>query len=70
MNNWFSVNTGKLCPAGWHVPSDAEWIQLEDYLIANGYNYDGSTTGNKIGIAVSADATYDRAPWGTGIILI
>jgi uncharacterized protein (TIGR02145 family) len=23
--NWFAVNTKKLCPAGWHVPSDAEW---------------------------------------------
>jgi uncharacterized protein (TIGR02145 family) len=26
--NWFTVNTGKLCPAGWHVPSDAEWLTL------------------------------------------
>jgi len=24
--NWYAVNTGKLCPSGWHVPSDAEWI--------------------------------------------
>ena len=23
--NWYSVNTGKLCPAGWHVPGDSEW---------------------------------------------
>jgi len=26
--NWFTVNTGILCPVGWHVPSDAEWITL------------------------------------------
>ena len=26
--NWYTVNTGKLCPAGWHVPSDAEWTIL------------------------------------------
>jgi len=26
--NWFTVNTGKLCPSGWHVPSDAEWLTL------------------------------------------
>lgn len=26
--NWYSVNTGKLCPAGWHVPTDAEWTTL------------------------------------------
>lgn len=23
--NWFAVGTGKLCPTGWHVPSDIEW---------------------------------------------
>lgn len=30
--NWYAVNTGKLCPTGWHVPSDAEWTQLTNYL--------------------------------------
>lgn len=30
--NWHAVNTGKLCPAGWHVPSDAEWTTLTTYL--------------------------------------
>jgi len=30
--NWFVVNTGKICPSGWHLPSDAEWTQLTDYL--------------------------------------
>ena len=27
--NWYAVNTGKLCPAGWHVPSHDEWSTLE-----------------------------------------
>ena len=30
--NWHTVGTGKLCPKGWHVPSDAEWTKLTDYL--------------------------------------
>lgn len=30
--NWHTVNTGKLCPKGWHVPSDAEWTILITYL--------------------------------------
>ena len=30
--NWFAVNTGKLCPVGWHVPTDAEWQILVDFL--------------------------------------
>jgi len=31
MYNWFAVNTGKLCPEGWHVPSHAEWVTLVNY---------------------------------------
>jgi uncharacterized protein (TIGR02145 family) len=30
--NWYAVNTGKLAPTGWHVPTDAEWTTLTNYL--------------------------------------
>ncbi len=30
--NWYAVNTGKLCPEGWHVPSKEEWTNLVTYL--------------------------------------
>ena len=30
--NWYTVNTGKLCPAGWHVPTDVDWTTLTNYL--------------------------------------
>ncbi|NMB52035.1 MAG: hypothetical protein GX999_06895 [Bacteroidales bacterium] len=30
--NWHTVNTGKLCPTGWHVPTDEEWTTLITYL--------------------------------------
>ena len=30
--NWFAVDTGNLCPINWHVPSNAEWIILTNYL--------------------------------------
>jgi uncharacterized protein (TIGR02145 family) len=30
--NWYTVSTGNLCPAGWHVPTDAEWTMLTTYL--------------------------------------
>ncbi|MCA1758508.1 MAG: fibrobacter succinogenes major paralogous domain-containing protein [Bacteroidales bacterium] len=29
---WYAVNTGKLCPEGWHVPTKDEWTTLADYL--------------------------------------
>lgn len=30
--NWYTVNSGKLCPSQWHVPGDADWTLLTDYL--------------------------------------
>ncbi len=31
--NWYTVNDKRgLCPRGWHVPTDAEWTILTDYL--------------------------------------
>ena len=30
--NWYSVNTGKLCPSAWRVASDQDWFELIDYL--------------------------------------
>ena len=33
--NWYAVETGKLAPKGWHVPTDTEWTELTDYLTVN-----------------------------------
>jgi len=70
--NWYAVDvstTGgrNICPTGWHVPSDAEWTTMENYLIANGFNYDGttglSTTGdNKIGKAMATATGWNSYP--------
>lgn len=30
--NYFSVSTGKLCPAGWHVSTIADWDTLANFL--------------------------------------
>jgi uncharacterized protein (TIGR02145 family) len=42
--NWYAVETGKLCPSGWHVPSDAEWYTLTNYLSANSQYWCGSNS--------------------------
>jgi uncharacterized protein (TIGR02145 family) len=52
--NWYAVVVSKFAPPGWHVPSDADWIRLENYLIANGYNYDGTTSGNLVAKSLAA----------------
>jgi uncharacterized protein (TIGR02145 family) len=58
--NWYSVSTGNLAPKGWHVATDAEWTTLQNYLIANGYNYDGSTSNNLFGKSLA-----DTISWAT-----
>jgi uncharacterized protein (TIGR02145 family) len=41
--NWYAVNDSRnIAPAGWHVPTDAEWTTLTGYLTNNGYGYQGS----------------------------
>jgi uncharacterized protein (TIGR02145 family) len=55
--NWYSVGTGKLCPNGWHVPTDTEWKTLENYMVANGYNYDGTTMYNMIAKSMASNTT-------------
>ena len=60
--NWFAASDSRnLAPAGWHVATSADWTILQDYLIANGYNYDGTTSGNKIAKSLSA-----KTDWYTG----
>jgi uncharacterized protein (TIGR02145 family) len=64
--NWYTIdvasNGGKnVCPTGWHVPTYVDWVTMENYLIANGYNYDGSTSGNKIAKSLAATTTWYTA---------
>ena len=65
--NWFTIDTKKLAPKGWHVPTDAEWIILENYLITNGYNWDGTTTDNKIAKSMAAKTDW-KTDTGRGTI--
>jgi uncharacterized protein (TIGR02145 family) len=30
--NGYAVASGKICPKGWHIPTDKEWMQLEEFL--------------------------------------
>lgn len=59
--NWHAVKTGKLAPEGWHVPTRAEWETLQNYLIANGYNWDETTEYNKTGKSLAAKTDWDSS---------
>jgi uncharacterized protein (TIGR02145 family) len=61
--NWFAaVDSRNICPCNWHVPTDNEWTELENYLIANGFNYDETTTGNKIAKAMASQSNFWANP--------
>ena len=37
--NWYAVDDARgLCPVGWHVPTDEEWSDLEDFITAQGFS--------------------------------
>jgi uncharacterized protein (TIGR02145 family) len=65
--NWYAVDTGKLAPEGWHVPTNAEWDELEEYLIANGFNWDGTTSGDEIAKSMAAQTDW-RSSTSAGAI--
>ena len=51
--NWYAVNSGKLCPAGWHVPDEDDWGVFKLFLgmtpeQVNSSNFPETTAGNKI----------------------
>ena len=60
--NWYAVNGARgITPTGWHVASYGDWQLLEDYLIANGYNFDEKNIGKNY--AKSLAATTDWSSW-------
>jgi len=57
--NWYVVGDARnIAPEGWHVPTVEEWKLLQNYLIANGYNYDKTSLGNKIANALASNTLW------------
>lgn len=59
---WYAVTDSRMvCPTGWHVPTDAEWTTLTDYLTNNGYGYQGS--GNDIAKSMASNSGWGTDPY-------
>jgi len=55
MYNWYAItDSRKLAPTGWHVATDAEWTTTINYLIINGYNYDGTKDDNRAAKSIAS----------------
>ena len=70
--NWYSINDSRgVAPAGWHIPSDAEWKEMEISLgmsasDADNVNWRGTDQGNKLRIYTGWSMPYEKyVVWGT-----
>jgi len=59
--NWYAASTGKLCPTGWHVPTDPEWTILTSHFGGENTAFSGGETsaGGKL---KEADTTHWASP--------
>ena len=68
--NWYAVmgihdtdpNTSnkEFAPLGWNIPSESDWAVFVNFLIENGYNFDGTSTENKIAKAVASTSGWNE----------
>ena len=69
--NWYAVvSSNKIAPAGWHIPTDAEWKQLEQVLgmdaaSASNAGWRGSDVGLKLKIQGGQGWTSYQDLWPT-----
>ena len=52
-------NGEDICPSGWHLPSDDEWKTLENYLVDNGFGFEGS--GADIGKSIASKILWNSS---------
>jgi uncharacterized protein (TIGR02145 family) len=74
--NWYAIgDTRGIAPEGWHIPSDSDWKELEEYLGMNAaeadrVNWRGTNEGNKLKIQGSGSTIWtnpinEYEVWGT-----
>jgi len=69
--NWYAVDDSRnICPCNWHVPTDAEWTTLIDYLGGEGVaGGKMKSTGTQYWLSPNTDATnesgFSGLPGGT-----
>jgi uncharacterized protein (TIGR02145 family) len=65
--NWHAAHSGNnLCPANWHVPTDADWTILTDYLQNNGYAHQGTAFAIAKSLAATSGWTVNATAGNVG----
>jgi len=61
-----ATDSRKICPVVWHLPSDAEWTVLTNYLVNNGYGFGGSGEQIAKSLAATTDWVNTSYPGSPG----
>ncbi|WP_462280968.1 FISUMP domain-containing protein [Salinivirga cyanobacteriivorans] len=64
--NWYTINSGNLCPDGWHVPTDDEWKVLEMEL---GMSQEAADSGDWRGTNEGSKLAGNQALWNEDILI-
>lgn len=60
--NWYVVYDSRgIAPEGWRVPTEDDFAELENFLIENGYNWDGTSSEDKIAKSLASIAGWDTS---------
>ncbi len=63
--NWYAVETGKLCPLGWSVPTDEEWEILKQYVLSHNTIVDETNDPYRVG-GICGRLLKDKSGWRDG----
>ncbi|MCX6203091.1 MAG: fibrobacter succinogenes major paralogous domain-containing protein [Bacteroidetes bacterium] len=63
--NWYVASSGKACPVGWRVPSDADWIILTNYLATNGASSSSTASTSNASVAGGVAKEIGTTHWTT-----
>ena len=57
-------------PSGWHLPTDDEWAQLEDFLKQNGFSYDSIVGNDGVAKSLASDTGWavSKNPGAVGAV--
>ena len=60
-DNDSSTPNKELAPEGWRVATDEDWTNLENYLISNSYNFDGSIIDNYLSQSMASNFNWSES---------